>query len=371
MARIATVYRRDRLEFRPVDMSYIRWLKISEALARRGHEVDIVTNEPRWEHDSKPIVMAQNLRRVPLARVNWNRYDVVKTLFHRGFETLEEYRGTCHPFIISKLGSVVGPTDLPGIYFYGAEREQLYATQERLCRRSHYITVLSRPAAEYLDECHGVGDRLLLVPGGVDSKIPEKGPDPYPGDKGVRCLFAGNIYTQDRQGEANRTLSEKLNTLGGFLAKRGIRLYFLGKGDVSLLDPHVVTDLGTVSYDESWSYMQHADVGIVVAAGPFMHNNESTKIYHYLRVGLPVVSEEGFPNDYVVRESNLGFVVPNGDLEHMARKIEEAAVIDSWDRKGAAEYVVREHSWDRRVQTYEDLIHNVSVGYSARNGTNA
>lgn len=371
MARIATVYRRDRVEFRPVDMSYIRWLKISEALARRGHEVDIVTNEPRWEHDPKPVVMGQNLRRIPLTRVNWNRYDVVKTLFHRGFETLEEFRGTSHPFIISKLGSVVGPTDLPGIYFYGAEREQLYETQERLCRTSHYVTVLSPAAADYLAECHGVSDRVLLVPGGVDSKIPAKGSDPYPRDKCVRCLFAGNIYTFDRQREANRVLSEKLNTLGGLVRKRGIRLYFLGKGDVSLLDPNVVTNLGTVTYEESWSYLYHAHVGIVVAAGPFMHNNESTKIYHYLRVGLPVVSEEGFPNDHVVRESRLGFVVPNGDLENMARKIEEAASIDSWDRKSASDYVVREHSWDRRAQTYDDLLRKVAFQYPARNGTNA
>jgi len=57
--------------------------------------------------------------------------------------------------------------------------------------------------------------------------------------------------------------------------------------------------MGAVSYERSWDYLHHADVGVLVAAGPFMHNNESTKIYHYLRVGLPVVSEAGFPNDPV------------------------------------------------------------------------
>ena len=95
---------------------------------------------------------------------------------------------------------------------------------------------------------------------------------------------------------------------------------FQGPGDASRLDARFVTNLGSCLYEESWNYLQHAAVGVVVSAGPFMHNNESTKIYHYLRVGLPVVSEEGFPNDYVVRESGLGSVVPSDDMDRQGAK---------------------------------------------------
>ena len=133
MARIVTVYRDSRGEFTPVEMGAIRWLKISEALARRGHSVDMAMSEtlsPELEH--KIAASGLPLRRVPLRDVRWEEYDVVKTLFDLGFQTLERYGGASHPFIISKLGSVVDAHDREGIYFYGAYREELFATQERI-----------------------------------------------------------------------------------------------------------------------------------------------------------------------------------------------------------------------------------------------
>src|SRR6476660_9452027 len=99
MARIVTVYTASRKPWDLRDMSRIRWQKISEALARQGHYVDIATNEPHWEQDRTPVAMAPRLRRTPLAAVDWRLYDVIKTLFHGGFETLQSYGGTSHPCI--------------------------------------------------------------------------------------------------------------------------------------------------------------------------------------------------------------------------------------------------------------------------------
>jgi glycosyltransferase involved in cell wall biosynthesis len=129
----------------------------------------------------------------------------------------------------------------------------------------------------------------------------------------------------------------------------------IGDGDVSRLDSDAVTYIGTVPYEEAWGYLRFAHVGVVVAAGAFMHNNESTKIYHYLRAGLPVVSEAGFPNDHVVRESGLGIVVANGDLDAMADRVVEATA-KSWDRDSARQYVLAHHTWDRRADVYNALI---------------
>jgi glycosyltransferase involved in cell wall biosynthesis len=116
-----------------------------------------------------------------------------------------------------------------------------------------------------------------------------------------------------------------------------------------------VTILGPVSYEESWQAMHFADVGVVVSAGPFMHNNESTKIYHYLRAGLPVVSESGFPNDDVVRSSGLGWLVGNENMREMAERV-AAAASAKWDREAAARYVVDQHSWDKRAAIYDQII---------------
>src|SRR5437588_12019120 len=103
MARILTLYSTERRHFLPREMANIRWLKISEALSRLGHQVDIATNETlkRWL-GKFPIRMGTHLRRIHLADVRWSNYEIVKTLFHAGFNTLESFRGIDHPFIISK-----------------------------------------------------------------------------------------------------------------------------------------------------------------------------------------------------------------------------------------------------------------------------
>jgi len=357
MAKIVTVYNSWRRRFEPVDMSYIRWLKISEALARRGHRVDIATNELVWWLKKSLVQMNQNLRRVPLSTVKWNDYDVVKTLFHFGFDTLEAYGGKDHPFVISKLGSVVASEDRDGIYFYGKERERMYLTQEKINRSSSYVTVLSKPAKRLWQECFRKRSNILVVPGGVDRDIPRPVRNPYPADNRARCIFAGNLYGKQSQPEANSVLIGKLNRLGRLLSRRAARLYVLGSGEVRRLEKKYVCYLGAASYEEAWDYLRFADVGIVVSAGKFQHNNESSKIYHYVRAGLPVVSEAGFPNDNVVIESRLGFLSENGDLEQMAAKIEEAAHKD-WDRDYAINYILDHHTWDKRVEVYDTLLKN-------------
>jgi glycosyltransferase involved in cell wall biosynthesis len=357
MARIVAVYNTERRAADLVDMSYIRWFKISEALARRGHEVDIATAEYKWRFRQPVVTMGPALRRVPLSRVDWARYDVVKTLFHQGFRTLERFGGGSHPFIISKLGSVVGPEDMAGIYFYGRRRRALYETQQQINATSRYVAFVSAPAKELWVRCFGPRDTLLVVPGGVDRDLPPTGPDPFPAGEHPRCLFAGNLYRRATQREANRTLVAKLNALGARLREldRNARLYVLGPGDARRLDRRAVSYLGVVSYVESWRYLRHADVGVLVAAGPFLHNNESSKLYHYLRAGVPVVSEAGFPNDSVLRDAQLGLIVRNGDLEAMATALLDTAT-RAWDTERAVRYILEHHTWDARAAAYDRLL---------------
>ena len=133
--------------------------------------------------------MGQNLRRVPISRIKWSDYDVIKTLFHKGFDLLDAYGGKEHPFIISKLGSVVGPEDMDGIYFYGKIRNRLYSTQQKINQTSKYITVLNDSAKELWSNCFGSKDNILIVPGGVDRNIPKPSKDPYPKEKKNKVCF--------------------------------------------------------------------------------------------------------------------------------------------------------------------------------------
>jgi len=354
VTRIVLVYNTERLGIAdPVDMARIQLAETAHALARLGYEVDIATAELSLRLGGRPVVIADRLRRVPLARVDWTTYDVVETNFHQGWETLASHGGDHHPFIIAKLGSVVGAADMPGIYFYGRDRERMYATQQAIHQRARYVTLLSRPAQVLWEESFGAREGHLLVPGGAATTIPSVGADPYPERDGLRVLFAGNLY--DAQPEANRVLSDKLSALGRLLAQAGARLFVVGPGDTRALDRRAVTHLGVVPYLDSWQYLMHADVGVVVSAGTFMHNNESTKIYHYLRAGLPVVSEEGFPNDDVVRGAGMGFVVPSGQVGLMAERVLDAAAT-SWNRESAVRFILAHHTWDNRMSAYHEVL---------------
>lgn len=365
VARIVTLFSTDRRAPRMVDMSFIRWFKISEALGRLGHRVDIATGELKWWIRRSPVSHAHNVRRVPLDRTDWSNYDVIKTLFHRGFETLAERGGADHPFIISKLGSVVGPRELPGIHFHGERRRRLYDVQKRIADHSRCVTLLTEPAVELWHECFGRETQdVLLVPGATEKDVPEPGPDPYPdhGDA-PRCLYAGSFYSLDErhsQPDAHRSITSKMNRLGRNLADRGMRLYVLGEGDHRQIDDRWVSYLGSVSYQESWDYLYHADVGTALVPGTFLHNNESTKLYHYLRVGLPVASEAGFPNDDLVRDAGLGFVAENGRMDLLAERVEEAVRRD-WNRERAIRFILDHHTWEQRARVYDDHLRDYFI----------
>jgi hypothetical protein len=356
MSRILTIYSPRLLPTSLVDMADIRWHRISAALAARGHTVHLASAELHRRFVGN-LVSPSGLTTIPITRVRWEDYDVVKTLFHLGFETFEYYGGTGHPFVISKLGSVVGPTDMEGIYFYGRSRDLMFDTQRRIAATSRFVTLLSEPAVKLWCDSFGKESPTLLVPGAAEALIPLPGSDPYPPDCRVRCVFSGNFYHTHpaSQPEAHRTLTSRLNKLAMLLNQRGARLFVVGPGDHRSLDRRVLTYCGSVSYQESWDFLHFATVGIIVAAGPFMHNNESTKIYHYLRAGLPVVSEAGFPNDDVIRDAGLGFVVENGKLDHMADCVIEAAEKD-WDRRGAVQFILDHHTWDHRAAIYDRLL---------------
>ena len=353
MARIVTVYWGGKRPFAPIDMSVIRWLKISEALAELGHEVDLATAEPGLR-GRFPRRLAPRLRRVPLSRVRFEQYDVVKTLFHLGFRTLAERGGAKHPFVISKLGSVVDRVDRDGVYFHGAQREALFGVQEQIARSSRYVTVLSEPSRALWHERFGDEPPTLFVPGAVDDAIPPPSRDPY-GSEPLRCLFAGNLYNANYQPQAHRRLVASVNELGRLLVARGIRLYLMGPGDTSAVDRRWVSCLGSVPYTRSWDAIHFADVGVVLALGPEPNHNESTKIYHYLRAGLPVVCESGFPNQGLISEVEFGAVSPNGDMQAMAQCVEELARRKP-DPGPAVAHIRRHHTWRRRAEVYDATL---------------
>ena len=357
MARIATIYSpRFRAPLQPCTMDSVRWMRVSEALARLGHRVDMVIPS-----DVPEIQVRENLYYVDVGHVRWDDYDVVKTLFHGGFNHLEQLGGDGHPLIISKLGSVVGSHDaVPGVHFFGEVRERLFATQQRIAASSRWITVLTRESAELWTAEHGRAEDLLLVPTGVEQAQPEVAEDPFAGVPGKIVVYIGNLYWKHSgQRAVNVLWQNRLTSIGRRLRTRGIRLFVIGPGESDLLDPDAVTHLGPISHEKIHAYHANADAGLVLAQGEIQHN-ESSKIYEYLRAGLPVVSETPVPNNHVIRESGLGSVAEFRNDDHICELIERA-VHATWDRQAAIAHMLRHHTWDRRVSVYDNLIRGQGV----------
>ena len=348
--RIATVYRKDFLDdFYPSDMSLIRWLKISEALADKGFKVDMIINAT-----SGLVRRTPNLNYVSYSCVDWSRYDIIKTLFHEGFESLQSEGGDNHPFIISKLGSVVGNHDgSEGVHFFNEEREELFETQKKIDQKSKYITILTEPSKRLWETELGRKTNILLVPTGVDKVIPPPGKNPYGALREKIVVYIGNLYVSTQK-EINLLWQMKLNRLGHLLKKRGIKLFLVGPGNVDQLDQNVVTYLSPVDNHRIWDYQYFADAGIALAQGKVQHN-ESSKIYYYLRTGLPVVSEAPIPNNYLIKEADLGFIADYADDQMMVEMIAEA-VYKKWRKEDAIEYILSHHTWDKRAEVYDRLI---------------
>ena len=271
--RIACIYRRDK-DYWPslTDMSSIRFFRISESLANRGYQVDLFVGTdmpPRW--------FSPNFRAVPFNHPDWGAYDVIKTFFHLGFESLHDTGGNDHPFIISKLGSVVGRRVEKGVHFYGPVREKLFGIQSRITGKSRYVTILTPESIALWKREFGERDHILYVPGAVKKTIPLPSNNPYRSFKEPIILFAGNIY-ESQQRRVNLRWQRKLNILGYLLKKEGLRLVAIGRGFKDHIDPAAVTHLGTVPEEESWDFQYFASVGIVFAQGDKQHN-ESSKIY--------------------------------------------------------------------------------------------
>jgi hypothetical protein len=350
--RVAHVFANHEIpEFPSGDMHHLRFARMSEALARRGHHVDMILN-----HLNERSLIDSRLAIVPFRNVCWDDYDVIKTSFHSGFEALLAEGGGDHPFIISKLGSVVGSTATPGMHFAENERKHLFETQKEISRRARCVTVLTDRSAALWQREHGVSVKVLKVPTGVDAQIPPIGPNPYNrlGIDEPIVLCAGNLYAPQIQADVHSLWTRRLNEIGSALRKRGIRLIAMGSGNSEGLDPEAVVHLGKVSNPDYWNWQQHARVGLALAQGP-EQDNESSRIYYYLRTSLPVVCERPIPNSNLIEQFGCGAVLQFGVVQELVDAVERLCRA-SVSRTDVSDILVREHSWDARAAQYDPIL---------------
>jgi len=352
--RIATVYSQKSIR-RLYKMSTIRWFRMSEALANKGYSVDmIVNNSGKIKH------LSPTLRLMPYDKVRWAHYDIIKTLFHEGFECLMKEGVSNHRFIISKLGSVVSHKEHSGVHFHGRARKKLYDIQTEISYKSKYVSLLTEASRDLWMEEFGRRDNVLLVPTGVDADIPLPSNNPYRKFKEKIAVFIGNIYSSKKQRDVNLRWQRRLNMIGKLLKKKGIRLCLVVFGSADRLDASSVTYIGPIDNKFMWDYQYFADAGLVLAQGAEQHN-ESSKIYYYLRTGLPVISDNSIPNNNLISKTGLGFIAGYGNDKEFADLVDKAVCID-WGQKRneAIRYILNNHTWEKRVEIYDKLINHVA-----------
>jgi len=122
------------------------------------------------------------------------------------------------------------------------------------------------------------------------------------------------------------------------------------------LDP-LVTDHGELPQDEVWDYIRNARVGLAIAAGSDPFDNDISKIVSYVRGGLPVLTEDRIVTNNLVDETGYGKIFAFDSVDDLiAGALELLDTPPLHKKRDAVDYVVREHSWDRRVEVYVELF---------------
>lgn len=367
MLRIASVFGRAFDLSKPSSISETRWLRVAAALARRGHAVDLII--PPGSAGRPAIDRGVALRTVALESARWQDYDVIKVAYQKGFQILMESGAEGHPFILCRLGGVVDARDREDVSFTGTERRRLFEIQRTIAKGARGIAVSTKSEALLWRDLHGGRLTPLIVPTGVDAQLPAAGHNPYRAFPEKIVLHLGNLRgarrhyaagggeeeTHVSQEALNHAWQHRLNRIGRRLRARGLRLCCVGPGLRDELDPDAVTDLGVVAHEETWNLQRHADAGLVLAHGE-TQLHECSKLYGYLRSGLPPVSESPIPNNDLIEETGIGRVAPYDDDEQIADQLCAETERSPQSRRRAMEIMAERYSWDQRVGYYDAYI---------------
>ena len=336
--RIAIVYFADPLAPR-TGMDLIRWYELARELRRLGHFVDMISPvAPNSE-----IAPGFGIRNVANV-LDWNVYDVVKTRSHTDILFVPE-----HQFIISRIGRVV---DQERPSHQWALRDERIRCQGLVHSRAKAVVFTCKENIPRWRNLYSNGPECLVIPTGCPSQIPEPTRNPFQTQRNV--LFCGSL-TSSR-------FVERLNKLGRALEKINAKLHFLGRNQLDTyreteedIDPQWVNSVGCLTEHDTWTYLYHADVGVTFARSTDVYDSDSSKLYYYLRAGLPAISEEHVASSYLLHETGYGAIAAYGDIDHMVQSI--AAWIGRKDKAAQVQdFMVREHSWTVRAGALNDYI---------------
>jgi len=339
---IGIVYAKDPFRAR-VGMDVIRWTSLAKALAEAGCMVDMITvlGQDTWQ-------LSPRLRVIPIRKAHWEHYDCIKACYQQTIQYIPP-----HDCIVARLARVVGSDassrDTRHI-------DELLRGQEEIGQRAHIILVNDEENRKRWIRFYGTSQQVHLLPTGCPDVIPRMTASPFEGDLRI-AIFMGTI--------SNRRIVVMLNKIGRLLQKEGWRLVVIGTNKTAYycsrhydVDHRACIVLPAVPLDLSWQYLQHADVGLAVAPGPFVFENETSKLYYYLRAGLPVACEERISNADLVRRMAWGSIFSYGHAQAATKAILKLGRrrFCKQSRTAMIRRLIRHHSWSARARTLETIV---------------
>ncbi len=339
--RIAVVFHKDPFAA-PTGIDLVRLRAITGGLIRNGFEAEIVA----------PVetsgVIEDFIPVRPLEALNDpGQYDLVKTCYHFSIKLIRGYSGP----VVSRIVRVV---DEQWPDRDRAFREELLQCQELIAQRARVVALNNPENRERWRGRYGAETRVVLVPTGCPATIPEPGANPYPGPS-KKILFLGSLAADH--------MVKMINDAAVRLRNRA-EIHLVGRNKASMYGSDQqnstasgIFDHGERPIDQIWDYIRNADLGLALATGPHPFDNDVSKIFDYLRGGLPVLSEEPILNNGLIHKTGLGKTFKHNDIEDLVSKALELLENPPLEKRGAAmRFMAQEHSWDRRVRTYVDLF---------------
>lgn len=334
--RVGIIFHKDPFAA-PSGIDLVRLRALSGGLIDRGIAAEIVSPVNRHGRldDKIPVVPLDALKEK-------GRYDVVKTSYHFSMELIDEYDGPVISRIVRVVDEKLPERDEPF-------RERLLACQEKIQRRSSVLILNNIENEQRWRELYGPEPRIVHIPNGCPDEIPPPGPNPYADDRPA-VLFLGSI--------AAPRMLRMINAAAELLADRA-RVHLVGLNKVCMyggteewceLHPSVL-DHGEIPEPRTWDYIYHAAMGLAFATGPYPFDNDVSKVYNYLRGGLPTLSEEPILENALIRETDHGAVFPLNDTNRMFQQALALLDTELTEQKTLVRHMLRlYHGWDDRVQ---------------------
>lgn len=128
--------------------------------------------------------------------------------------------------------------------------------------------------------------------------------------------------------------------------------------DLGLVDTHVFFNTDWVEYDDRINYLLDADIGVsthsdhIETAFSFR-----TRMLDYLWAGLPLIATDGDGFAPLIRDNDLGIVVPPNDVDALAAALQDLLSTDRRDEiRENVRAFGRTISWDQALVPLIDFI---------------